>query len=892
MRQMFLRLVTLGEGRQDTRRRVARSELDALEVDPEAVEDALDTFGRHRLLTFDREPTTREPTVEIAHESLLAAWGRLRGWVDDAREDLRQDRQLARAAAEWRGADRDPSFLLRGARLDHVEAWASATDLAIGRDERAYLKASGDRRVQERAEETARSEHEAEIERRSKGRLRALVAVFAVAALVAGSLTIVATNQSQRAGRAARTAQAQELAAAAIASASEDPERAVLLAMEAVRRTRTEDGSALPEAVDALHRAVVASRIVMTVPGVGSSVDWSPAGVIASEGGDGSGVVEIRSDVTGDRLFTFAAHEGDITGMEFSQDGSMLATTGVDGYLRVWDAANGDPISETDSHGTAADPSFSADGSMVAVSWGRGDTGQGSIRVIETMTGDRIRQIGRLHDPGRVAFSPDGQRMAFLSLVDPGQNMGRIMSIVDERGGETFVPFEVPVWVGTNSVRWSPDGRFLTGPDHPYVWDADTGERLFLVRGHIGDVTDVDWHPHLSRMVTAGYDASIRIWQIEESGYRLLMTLPSPSGGIDEVEYSPDGTRLLATSGGEMHVYWADPTLDAEVVNLKGEGDVAFVSGSRLLRVENDSLAAWNVDGGSGTAIGPHLSTLPSSVYWPTFEVSPDGRLVALEEQVPVGEEALLTVWDSETGRVRFARPGVDFLAWAPDSRSLAMERSSRIEIVDLGGRVIHSIANPDTRYYDAAFSADGRRLITAEDRGPGECISASVKVWEVAIGEKITTIEDCAFRVLVDPDGEWIVTATDVPKVWDADSGEQLGSYPAPPGSFVRDAALSPDGSTLAVVGNSDSVQLFDTETRSQELVLRGHACGVEQIVFNVDGSMLASSACDGVRVWALDIDDLMAIAQDNVTRSLTDAECRQYLHLDACPADQPTAS
>ncbi|MGH2539600.1 MAG: hypothetical protein ACRDGK_03680, partial [Actinomycetota bacterium] len=84
-KQTFLRLVTLGEGRQDTRRRVARSELDAFEVEREAIDIVVDTFGRHRLLTFDREPSTREPTVEIAHEALLSAWGRLRTWIDDAR---------------------------------------------------------------------------------------------------------------------------------------------------------------------------------------------------------------------------------------------------------------------------------------------------------------------------------------------------------------------------------------------------------------------------------------------------------------------------------------------------------------------------------------------------------------------------------------------------------------------------------------------------------------------------------------------------------------------------------------------------------------------------------------------------------------------------------------
>jgi hypothetical protein len=46
----------------------------------------------------------------------------------------------------------------------------------------------------------------------------------------------------------------------------------------------------------------------------------------------------------------------------------------------------------------------------------------------------------------------------------------------------------------------------------------------------------------------------------------------------------------------------------------------------------------------------------------------------------------------------------------------------------------------------------------------------------------------------------------------------------------------------------------------------------------------MLASWADDGTRVWALDIDDLLAIARNNVTRSMSDDECRQYLHVAAC--------
>ena len=81
-RQVFLRLITLTEGGEDTRRRVLQSELEDLDVDRRLLRSVLDTFGRHRLLSFDRDPLTRSPTVEISHEALLTEWTRLRDWID------------------------------------------------------------------------------------------------------------------------------------------------------------------------------------------------------------------------------------------------------------------------------------------------------------------------------------------------------------------------------------------------------------------------------------------------------------------------------------------------------------------------------------------------------------------------------------------------------------------------------------------------------------------------------------------------------------------------------------------------------------------------------------------------------------------------------------------
>jgi hypothetical protein len=59
----------------------------------------------------------------------------------------------------------------------------------------------------------------------------------------------------------------------------------------------------------------------------------------------------------------------------------------------------------------------------------------------------------------------------------------------------------------------------------------------------------------------------------------------------------------------------------------------------------------------------------------------------------------------------------------------------------------------------------------------------------------------------------------------------------------------------------------------------------GVRGLAFSPDGSKLASHSPTQIRIWALDIDDLLEIAREKVTRSLTDEECRQFLHVAKCP-------
>ena len=194
--------------------------------------------------------------------------------------------------------------------------------------------------------------------------------MLAVAALVAIGLTVFATSQRGRAQAQERTAVARELAAASVANLDVDPERSILLALEAIDQTRSVDEPVLPEAEEALHRAVTSTRIERSFPGVGGALDWSPRGVFVTEGQETEGIIDVRDAVTGEPVLPpWKGHDADINDVQFSPDGSLLATVGEDGALKIWDPATGELRSSVTGEGQVFGPSFSADGSLVSASW-------------------------------------------------------------------------------------------------------------------------------------------------------------------------------------------------------------------------------------------------------------------------------------------------------------------------------------------------------------------------------------------------------------------------------------------------------------------------------------------------------------------------------------------
>ncbi len=282
-RQLFLRLVALGEGTEDTRRRVRRSDLQSLAgslSEARAMDGVIETFGRHRLLSFDRDADSREPTVEIAHEALLREWSSFREWIEEARDGLRLTAQISAATTEWKQADQTDEYLLTGTRLAQAEEVVHDESIRLTEEEREYLEASLAHRDAGAVAERMRHERELILERRARTRLRGLVAVLAAALVLAASLTAVSIGRSREAERRSDESTVAALTSASLSNLNIDPETSVLLALHAVSLSASIDQPVPSETVKALHWAMHEAAIEYPVRG-----GATPASISASHSG-------------------------------------------------------------------------------------------------------------------------------------------------------------------------------------------------------------------------------------------------------------------------------------------------------------------------------------------------------------------------------------------------------------------------------------------------------------------------------------------------------------------------------------------------------------------------------------------------------------------------------
>jgi len=487
-RQIFLRLVVLGDDGEIGHRRVERDELDSLTAGPGIVGTILDRFATARLLVLDRDTGTARATVQMAHEALLRAWPRLGRWIEDSQDDLRLQRWLSMAAADWVDAAHDDDFLLTGARLDLALEWRTRATAAATRREHTFIDASLARREHERAEAESQHRRELALERRAASRLRALVAVLALAALVAGGLGVMASAQRSRAEEQAAAARAatelirgRQLVSAAIESRRVDPELSLLLALHAVNIT-TQAGLELPaEQVEALHWGLQAARVPFPgdVDGIAVTGPEGPRGIFPIEVPE---LVAMAQDHV-QRDLTFAECD------TYLGSGNTCPTLPDD--LRVLGGpatGSADPAETSEPlNGTEVRFSF-------PMSPPQGLTAE--LTAFEEQTGIEIAAfadidlLGRLQDtlddgrPPDLALIPQPTLVAGLGAEDELIDLGRSLDMEEVRAA--FAPHLVSLGTVGGDGAWpAADGALYGLPfrlsDKSVIWYATP---LFDARGY------------------------------------------------------------------------------------------------------------------------------------------------------------------------------------------------------------------------------------------------------------------------------------------------------------------------------------------------------------------------------------------------------------------------
>ncbi len=363
-RSIFVRLTELGEGTEDTRRRVSLDEIFGSDPDERAgIARVLDVLASARLVTIS------ESSVEVAHEALIRSWPRLRSWLDDDREGLRIMRHVTYSTRDWVDRGRDDSELYRGPRLEAALEWRTQHAAELNPLENEFLDA-GQRVLAEESATRARQTR----------RLRTLLAGTAIALVIALIAGVLAVGQRNRANdsrdREAAVANAETVRRLAVQSGQQQStsmELALLLAAEANRRADT------AETRGALQSALMSNpQLLGFLHGTSESywsVSMSSTGLIAAGGADGRVDVWRAQD---HKLLWSVALGKDHTTVAFAPTGSTLAIdSDADHTLSLWDAEShnqlGEPLTTQTVVARVSSVAFNADGTRISAALQSGE---------------------------------------------------------------------------------------------------------------------------------------------------------------------------------------------------------------------------------------------------------------------------------------------------------------------------------------------------------------------------------------------------------------------------------------------------------------------------------------------------------------------------------------
>jgi WD40 repeat protein len=557
----------------------------------------------------------------------------------------------------------------------------------------------------------------------------------------------------------------------------------------------------------------------------------------------------------------FKGHAGPVNLVCLSRDGKLLASTGQDLTIRLWDMQTGAERAILEGPRQPVHClCFSPDGKILAAAWD-----DRTIRIWETETGkERATLEGHAKLVNSLCFSPDGK-----TLVS-GSDDGTIRIWTEEKAnpfGPAVKEYKDVILRGhagaVHAVCFSPDGKTLAsaGGDRMIkLWEpAQTSAERATLKGSTGAVHSVCFTPDSQTLVSASDDKMIRLWDMRNYAVSGTFRTRGNRGSPVAIWLSPDGNILATASESRTIRLWDIATKQERAkfswgpVDQPGAMGPATVLPSACFSTDNRTLVAAGGDETirfwdtlTGRLEPPFIKGHASTVHSICF--SPDGRTLA-----SVSSDATIKFWDTQTGQegktLTGPTGGVHAVCFSPDGKWLASGGNDRtIKIWDvLKGQLWTTLTGHTGAVRSICFSPDGKALAsTGDDR--------TIRIWDVPSFTPRASHQTDAVQCVCEfsPDGKTLASAgwDRTIALWDAQTGARRGTRQGHTGA-VLSICFSPDGRTLASASQDRTIKLWDARTGQPFASLAGNDSRMSEVCFSPDGKWLAWAGGNTLKVW-----------------------------------------